>query len=88
MRTFNYLKDYNLSLIKGDTALAQQIEDYLKNRAIADEKLRQKKLAKLEGRAYQEEELNDEDIQDFSDNISIQKEEDNKLYYGLEDNEE
>ena len=82
------LKDYNLSLIKGDTALAQQIEDYLKNRAIADEKLRQKKLAKLEGKVYQEEELNDEDIQDFSDNISIQKEEDNKLYYGLEDNEE
>ena len=75
-------------MIKGDTALAQQIEDYLKNRAIADEKLRQKKLAKLEGKVYQEEELNDEDIQDFSDNISIQKEEDNKLYYGLEDNEE
>lgn len=77
------LKDYNRSLIERDTALSQQIEDYLKNRSIADEKLRQKKLAKLEGRTLEEEELTDEDVQEYYEKIEEDIQEDLKQYYNM-----
>lgn len=82
------LKDYNRSLVEGDTALSQQIEDYLKNRSIADEKIRQKQLAKLEGRTYEEEELTVEDIEDYYEKLEEEKAADELLLNGEEELDE
>ena len=76
------LKEYNKSLIYEDKALAQEIEDYLKNKQIADQMKRDREEAKEKGLDYVE--LQDEDYQKFREMIENQHEEDDYI----EDEEE
>lgn len=73
-KIINDLKEYNKSLIYEDTALAGQIEDYLKKREILDQKRKDAEEAKAKGLSAPE--LKDEDIQEYYDEVEKQKLED------------
>lgn len=77
-KVINDLKSYNKSLVYQDSALASQIEEYLKNRKILDEKKRNEEEAKMQGKEAVE--LTNEDFQEHYDMIERQKEEDSELY--------
>jgi uncharacterized membrane protein YcgQ (UPF0703/DUF1980 family) len=65
------LKEYNRSLIYEDKALAQEIENYLKNKEISEQMKREREEARLKG--LDQIELDDEDYQDFTEAIEEQK---------------
>ena len=66
------LKEYNRSLIYEDKALAQEIENYIKNKEIADQMRKEREEARLKG--LDNIELEDEDYQEFTEEIERQKE--------------
>ena len=68
------LKDYNKALIYQDTALAQQIEDYLKKREILEQQKKDREAAKAQG--YDEYQVTDEDIADYEEHVRQLQEED------------
>lgn len=68
------MKNYNRSLVYEDTALARQIEDYLKKRENADKKEKDRLLAKLQGKDYVE--ISDEDYKEYFEKIENEKEQD------------
>ena len=72
------LKEYTKSLIYEDKSLAQEIEQYLKNREAADAMRRDKEEAKARG--LSEIELSDEDFQEFQEAIENDVAEDQELY--------
>lgn len=71
------LKEYNRSLIYEDTALARQIEDYLKKRQYIDSHKQDLEEAKRKGISNVQ--ITDDDLKDYRDQIEQQKEEDKKL---------
>ena len=73
-------KEYYKSLIYEDKSLAQEIEQYLKNREAAENMRRDKAEARAQG--LSEIELNDKDFQEFQEAIAGDLEEDNKTYVG------
>ena len=73
-------KQYLHDLVYEDTALAQQIEDYLKRREIAEQEMRDKALAKICGKSVDA--LTDEDIIKHRDAMEKLKEESNKISAG------
>lgn len=78
------LKDYTKSLIYEDKALAQEVENYLKNRQIAEQMKRERIESKQKGESQPE--IKDEDFKDFSEEIEKQKEIDRNAEGGeLED---
>ena len=79
------LKQWNKSLIYEDKSLADEIEQYLKKREIAEAMKRDKEEAKEKGMDYVE--LTDEDYVKFQEAIEKDKEEDKKLYAGGADEE-
>lgn len=74
------LKEYNKSLIYGDSALARQIEDYIKNAKIAMEQKKDKEEAKLKG--LDAPEVTDQDILNYKDFLQKEKEETQKQMRG------
>lgn len=68
------LKAYNRNLIYEDTALARQIQDYIKEARAAMAKKRDKDQAKAKG--LEAPQLSDQDILDFKDFLKKEKEED------------
>lgn len=76
------LKEYNRTLIYEDTALARQIEEYLKRKEVAEEIKKNKEQAKQKGEPY---EIKDEDMHEYNEMIEDQKEEDFKTLYGDEE---
>ena len=66
------LKDYTRSLIYEDKALAQEVEEYIKNREIADQMKKEREEMKQKGLDHIE--LEDEDYQEFREEIENQKE--------------
>jgi len=66
------LKEYSRSLIYEDKALAQEIENYIKNKEIADQMRKEREEARLKG--LDNIELEDEDYQEFTEEIERQKE--------------
>lgn len=72
------LKEYNRSLIYEDKALAQQIENYIKNRENAESMKKDREEAKKQG--LSEVELQDEHYKEYYDDIAEQKEADAKVY--------
>ena len=68
------LKEYNKSLIYEDKSLAEEIENYLKNKQIAENMKRDREEAKKQGLSNVE--LNDDDYLEFSEAIASQKEQD------------
>ena len=79
------LKQWNKSLIYEDKSLADEIEQYLKKREIAEAMKRDKEEAKEKGMDCVE--LTDEDYIEFQEAIEKDKEEDKKLYAGGADEE-
>lgn len=77
------LKEYNRSLVYEDTALAHQVEDYLKKREIADEMKRDKELAKANN--LPEVQVSDEDHVEHLQMIEDDKARDEQIYYGEEE---
>lgn len=77
------LKKYNKSLIYEDKSLAQEIEQYLKNREAAEQMKRDREEANLAG--LDEVQLNDDDYADFKEVIEQDKTEDQGLVEGGED---
>ena len=73
-------KQYLHDLVYEDTALAQQIEDYLKRREIAEQEMRDKALAKICGKSVDA--ITDEDIIKHRDAMEKLKEESNKISAG------
>ena len=61
----NDLKEYNKTLIYQDTALAQQIEDYLKKREILEQQKKDREYAKSHG--FDEYQVTDQDIADYEE---------------------
>lgn len=74
------LKEYTRSLIYDDKSLAQQIENYIKQRENADAMKKDRKEAKEKG--YNQIEIKDRDYQAYFENIAKEKEEDEKIYIG------
>ena len=72
------LKEYNRSLIYEDKSLAQEIEQYLKNREAAEAMRRDKAEARAQG--LTEVELNDQDYKDFKDSVQEDIDEDVEMY--------
>ena len=79
----NDLKEYNRTLIYQDTALAGQIEDYLKKREILEQQKKDKETAKAQG--YDEYQLTDDDLADFEEHKRQMQAEDAKIVQGSED---
>jgi len=71
------MKEYTKSLIYQDTALAQEIENYLKERAALDQKKRDKALARAQGKS--EPEVEDADYEKFLQQLKDDKEKDGDL---------
>lgn len=65
------LKDYNKSLFYGDTALARQIEDYIKQARAVYASKKDREEAKAKGLEVPE--LSDQDIMDFRDFVQQEK---------------
>lgn len=76
------LKEYNRSLVYGDTALAQQIENYIKNREHAEEMKRAKEEAKEQG--LDAPLVTDEDIFEYQNQILNEQAADKVIYQGEE----
>lgn len=74
------LKEYTRSLIYDDKSLAQQIENYIKQRENADVMKKDREEAKEKG--YNQIEIKDRDYQAYFENIAKEKEEDEKIYIG------
>lgn len=72
------LKEYNKSLIYEDKSLAQEIEQYLKNREAAEAMKRDRAEARMRG--LDEVEISDEDFRDFQDSIAADQAEDAEIY--------
>jgi hypothetical protein len=72
------LKAYNKSLIYEDKSLAEEIEQYLKNKQSAEEMKRDRAEAKEKGLDYVE--LEDEDYMEFKNAIEKDKQRDSQLY--------
>ena len=79
------LKQYNKSLIYEDKSLADEIEQYLKKKEIAEEMKKDKVEAKEKG--LDQVELSDEDFIKFKEAIEKDKEQDKKIYAGGADEE-
>lgn len=71
------LKEYNKSLIYEDKTLAQEIEQYLKNKEAAEQMRRDREAAKEEG--LEAVELTDKDFLDFNQSLSEQAEKDEEI---------
>lgn len=82
-RVIDDLKTYNKSLITEDKALARQIEDYLKKREFSASHKEDLLKAKAEG--FDEVHLTDKDYEDYYDEIQKQKDHDNAIYEGDEE---
>lgn len=83
------LKRYNKTLIYEDKSLAEEIEQYLKNRQIMEDMKRDKELAKEKGLDYLE--IDDKDYEEFREAIIEDQEEDAQTIEelaGMEDEEE
>ena len=74
------LKKYNQDFINSDPGLAQQFENYLKKREIADEQKRDRQAAKEQGLDYVE--IKDEDYVKMQELMEEEKEKDWKLIAG------
>ena len=72
------LKEYNKSLIYEDKSLADEIEQYLKNRENAENMKRDREEAKEKGLSHVE--LKDEDYLDFKETLEKEQEQDQLLY--------
>lgn len=81
-KVINDLKGFYKSLIYNDKTLAQQIEDYLKNRTIADEKKREKELGMLS------KEMTDADWEAHIERIQNEIEADEEVFEGEDPVEE
>ena len=77
----NDLKEYNKNLIYEDKALAQEIEDYLKNREIADQMKRDREEARKRG--LEKMELTDQDYIDFQNQLEEARERDQSALDGV-----
>ena len=77
------LKEYTRTLIYEDTALARQIQDYLKKREYIQEQ--KKDLEQAKARGLSNVQISDEDIQAYNQEIQSQKEQDNAFTEGVED---
>ena len=77
------MKDYTKTLIYEDTALARQIQDYIKEARAATAAKRDRAQAKAKG--LDAPELSDEDILDFKDFVKKEKEETQKAMEGEDD---
>lgn len=73
------MKDYTRSLVYQDTALAQQIENYIRKREAADQQRRDKEEA--EKRGMEEIELLDQDYSEHYASIEKDKKNDQKQFY-------
>lgn len=73
------MKDYTRSLVYQDTALAQQIENYLRKREAAEQQKKDKEEAAKRG--MDDVELIDEDYSAHYANIEADKENDQKQFY-------
>ena len=73
----NDMKEYTRALIYQDTALASQIEDYLKKREILEQQKKDKEAAKAQG--YDEYQLTDQDLADYEESVRQQRAEDAEL---------
>lgn len=80
------LKEYNRSLVYGDTALAQQIENYIKNREHAEEMKRAKEEAKAQG--LDAPLVTDEDIVEYQHAILKDQATDKVIYQGEDGDED
>lgn len=79
-KIINDLKEYNRSLIYEDKSLAEEIEQYLKNRENAENMKRDREEAKQQGLSRPE--LNDQDYIDFRNAIEEEKELDERIKMG------
>lgn len=73
------LKEYTRSLIYEDTALARQIEDYIKKRETAESMKKDKEDAKKKG--LENVEVEDDDIKKHLEMIELDKDADKLVYY-------
>lgn len=78
------MKDYTKSLIYEDTALSQQIEDYIKKKEISESMKRDKEEAKKQG--LDNVFIEDEDITEHYEKIEEERKKDMKTIYGGDDN--
>ncbi len=76
-KVINDLKQYNKSLIYEDTALARQIQDYLKKREYIDSHKQDLEEAKRKGISNVQ--ISDDDIKEYNNEIQRQQQEDKKL---------
>lgn len=79
-KIINDLKSYTKSLIYEDTALSQQIEDYLKKKEIAEAMKKDKQEAKSKG--LDTVEIDEDDIKEHYERIEEEKLKDKKIMYG------
>lgn len=77
------LKEYNKSLIYEDKSLAEEIEQYLKNKENAEAMKRDRLEAKLKG--MNQVELDDKDYQEFQNALENDRLHDEQLIYDEED---
>ena len=80
------LKEYNKSLVYEDKSLADEIEQYLKNKQIAESMKRDREEAKAKG--LEQVELNDKDYIEFQEALSADKEKDAKVMRGESEEDE
>lgn len=73
-------KSYLNSLVKEDTALAQQIENYIKRKEAAEQEKRDKAEAKAKGLDYVE--ITDDDMMERLDQIEEERIENEKIMRG------
>ena len=71
------LKEYNRTLIYQDSALARQIQDYIKQARAAAAKKKDRAQAKAKG--LDAPQLSDQDVLDFKDFVKEEKEKDNEI---------
>lgn len=76
------LKDYTKSLVYQDTALAQQIENYLKQRIAADE--RKQDLAAAKEKGLDKPELENEDYEQYFNQMFDELNQDKNIFEGSE----
>ena len=79
------LKQYNKTLISEDTALAQQIEAFLKAKQTMEEMKKDKEEARAKGLDYVE--VDDEDMEERRLQLLEEQAEDDEIYKGEEGNE-
>ena len=74
--TLRDMQEYTKKLIEQDSGLAQQIEQYIKKKELDQEKKKDNEL-KLD--SYEQEEIEDEDIEEFYAAIEEQKRQDKEF---------